>query len=107
MLDETKTLEPELQAFIEQSQAFLPPDYIDAPFEEQRRMYDRLCQEFDAGRPLGLAVEDMTLPGPAGDIPARLYRPDGPDTRACLVFMHGGSTLVSTWLSRRYTSRPA
>ncbi len=91
MPDETKTLEPELQAFIEQSQAFLPPDYIDAPFEEQRRMYDRLCQVFDAGRPPGLAVEDMTLPGPAGDIPARLYRPDGPDTRACLVFMHGGS----------------
>ena len=85
------TLEPELQAFIEQSQAFLPADYIDAPIDEQRRMYDRLCREFDAGRPPGLAVEDMTLPGPAGDIPARLYRPEGPGARACLVFTHGGS----------------
>jgi acetyl esterase len=91
MPDEPMTLEPELQAFIDQSEVFMPPDYIAAPIEEQRRMYDRLCSAFDGGRPPGVAVGDLTIPGPAGDIPARLYRPEGPEPQACLVFMHGGS----------------
>jgi acetyl esterase len=37
-------------------------------------------------------VTDMTVPGPAGDMPARLYRPKnaGPGPLPILVFYHGG-----------------
>jgi len=35
-------------------------------------------------------VEDLTLPGPVGDIPARLYTPEGMGPFPVLVFFHGG-----------------
>jgi acetyl esterase len=42
------------------------------------------------------SVEDRTIPGPAGDIPVRFYRPqgdaDGP--RGALIFYHGGGHVI-------------
>ncbi len=89
------TLEPEIETFIAESEAFLPPDYVTAPLAEQRRMYDDLCRAYDFGRPAGVTVEDRRVPGPGGEVPVRIYRaaPDGPSDapRAGLLFMHGGS----------------
>ena len=34
--------------------------------------------------------QDMMLPGPHGDVPCRLYFPEGIDNPACLVYAHGG-----------------
>lgn len=36
------------------------------------------------------AVRDLRLPGPAGEIPARAYRPDAGSGRPLLVLFHGG-----------------
>ena len=39
-------------------------------------------------------IEDFTIPGPAGDIPVRLYSPD-PDTQLpVLVYYHGGGWVI-------------
>ena len=39
-------------------------------------------------------IEDFTIPGPAGDIPVRLYSPD-PDTQLpALVYYHGGGWVI-------------
>ena len=39
-------------------------------------------------------IEDLTIPGPAGDIPVRLYSPD-PDTQLpALVYYHGGGWVI-------------
>ena len=39
-------------------------------------------------------IEDFTIPGPAGDIPVRLYSPD-PDTQLpAVVYYHGGGWVV-------------
>ncbi|MBB3752036.1 acetyl esterase [Mycolicibacterium sp. BK634] len=35
-------------------------------------------------------IDALTIPGPAGDIPARHYRPAGDDGAPLLVFFHGG-----------------
>jgi acetyl esterase len=44
--------------------------------------------------PVG-AVEDRTIPGPAGDIPVRVYRPAGsPDPRPGVVYFHGGGFVI-------------
>lgn len=40
-------------------------------------------------------VRDLTLPGPAGEIPARLYRPAGlGDASPALVYFHGGGWVL-------------
>jgi len=47
-------------------------------------------QTFGVGR-----VEELTMPGPAGPIPARLYVPEGAEPQpALLVYLHGGGWVV-------------
>ena len=82
-------LEPEIETFIAESEAFLPPGYVTAPLAEQRRLYDDLCRAYDFGRPAGVTVEDRRVPGPGGEVPVRICRPAGGGLRAGLVFMHG------------------
>lgn len=36
-------------------------------------------------------TRDLTLPGPAGDLPARLYLPQGEGPFPLTVFFHGGA----------------
>ncbi len=36
------------------------------------------------------ATEDRTVPGPAGSLPVRIYRPDGTGPFPTVVFFHGG-----------------
>jgi acetyl esterase len=40
------------------------------------------------------AVEDVTLPGPAGTLPARLYRPEGDGPWPTTVYFHGGGFVI-------------
>lgn len=42
------------------------------------------------GPQIHVGVRDLSLPGPAGPIPARHYRPAGGDAAPLLVFYHGG-----------------
>jgi len=39
-------------------------------------------------------VEDHTIPGPAGAIPARVYAPEGSGLQPVLVFYHGGGWVI-------------
>ncbi len=40
------------------------------------------------------AVEDLEIPGPAGRIPARVYRPSGDEPLPTVVFYHGGGFVI-------------
>ncbi|GAB2888539.1 alpha/beta hydrolase [Myroides odoratimimus subsp. xuanwuensis] len=40
------------------------------------------------------SVEDIAIPGPAGDIPARVYRPAGEGARPTVVYLHGGGFVI-------------
>jgi acetyl esterase len=40
------------------------------------------------------STEDLTLPGPAGDIPARIYRPDRDGPVPTMAFFHGGGFVI-------------
>lgn len=41
-------------------------------------------------------VEDRTIPGPAGEIPVRIYTPSGTGPFPTLVYFHGGGWVVGT-----------
>ncbi|HEV8037517.1 MAG TPA: alpha/beta hydrolase [Bryobacteraceae bacterium] len=40
------------------------------------------------------AIENIQIPGPVGEIPIRIYTPDGPAPRPALVYFHGGGWVV-------------
>ncbi len=72
------------------------PRLIDLPPEGARGMYRAMAAQLDAqGLPIG-KVEDRTIPGPAGDIPIRIYTPvaAGSDALPVLVFFHGGGWVI-------------
>jgi len=46
------------------------------------------------GPQIHVEVDDLALPGPAGDIPARHYRPPGAAPAPLLVFYHGGGWTI-------------
>jgi acetyl esterase len=47
-----------------------------------------------AGPQIHVAVSELSIPGPAGPIPARHYRPTTPGPAPLLVFYHGGGWVI-------------
>jgi len=94
MIDYTDLLDAETWAFVERTNSFYPPDTIDYTIVEQREIYDRMCREFHAGYPDGLATETTAIPTPTHDIPIRIYRAAQPDTAAMVLYFHGGGFML-------------
>jgi acetyl esterase len=46
------------------------------------------------GEPEEVATADRTIPGPAGDIPVRVYTPAGEGPKPVIVYFHGGGWVV-------------
>lgn len=92
------TLDPGILKFIELSDKAFPPEFLDVPIEEQRRMYADLAKAFDYPRPENLEVSDLRV-GPR-DVPVRIFRPKGADAarspQPCLFYMHGGGYIFGS-----------
>jgi acetyl esterase len=82
--------------FLEKSGGFFPDDATRLSMDEMRGCYDRLCAHFHGGRPQGMRVDDMTAPGPAGDIGLRRYVPQGVRDGAGLDYLHGGGYVLGS-----------
>lgn len=86
------TLDPGILKFIEITDKVFPPDFLESPIDEQRRMYAELAKTFDYPRPDNLEVKDLTV-GPR-QVPIRIFRPMsaelGQGAQPCLFYMHGG-----------------
>ena len=64
---------------------------------EQARAADRAAATTGTGQAEPVAeVRDFTLPGPAGDLSARSYRPEGSGRRPVLVYYFGGGWSLGT-----------
>ncbi|MDX1382238.1 MAG: alpha/beta hydrolase [Thermoanaerobaculia bacterium] len=85
-------IDPGIQAFVDiQAQAGIPP------IQEQTVGMARegyLALAAMVGRGPEVATEDRTLPGPAGDIPVRVYTPTGEGPYPTLVYYHGGGFVI-------------
>ncbi|MBS9534238.1 alpha/beta hydrolase [Mycobacterium sp. M1] len=88
------TLDPTLQLTLA-GQRVLGIDglVIDDDVEASRAQLRELLSGL-GGEDVHVKVRDVTVPGPAGDIGARLYRPPGGRTTALLVFYHGGGFVI-------------
>ncbi|RUW60363.1 alpha/beta hydrolase [Mesorhizobium sp. M7A.F.Ca.US.008.03.1.1] len=93
MTDYKTLIDAETWAFIERTNSYYPPDTIDYTIAQQREIYDRMCREFFAGYPEGIAVETSAIATPTHDIPIRIYR--SPFRAAVTVlYVHGGGFIL-------------
>ncbi len=88
-------VDPQAQAFLDMLTTMNFPAMNTLSVEEVRASYDAMAQF--GGTPEEVhAVEDRKLPGPAGEIPVRIYTPKGESPFPILVFFHGGGWTIGT-----------
>lgn len=90
------SLDPQAKALLEQMAANPDaPRLIDLPPAGGREMYRAMAAMLDPqGVPIG-KTEDRTIPGPAGEIPVRIYTPVAAGgTGPALVYYHGGGWVI-------------
>src|SRR5271155_4601011 len=92
MSDATPWVDPELLAAgaLLQRNGMVAPDRTQAPLSEVRAAQDRIGAFLGEGSVALRRERDLTLPGPHGQVPCRLYLPDDAERPPLLVFAHGG-----------------
>ncbi|MFW5634884.1 MAG: lipase, partial [Erythrobacter sp.] len=86
---------PDMQAFLDALAAMEGPAITDMTLEEARASYVALHAMADKPARELAVIRDLACPGPAGDIPLRLYdareaREPGP----VVCFFHGGGFVI-------------
>jgi acetyl esterase len=88
-----RTLDPRLQYLASQSRS-APPMTVMTP-EEARRASAMGLAVTGGDLELGVRIETLVIPGPGGDISARVYRSENQDPQAPLmVFAHFGGGVI-------------
>lgn len=85
-----RTMDVKAQVVAEFVKSIRVPGYF-PPVAELRQQLLTMVELLDEPAPDLAKIEDFAVPGPAGEIPARLYRPSTvPDPLPVLAYFHGG-----------------
>ena len=86
---QTSTLSPILETFLKQKAPL--PCSNNVPVAELRQQFNERQKSFNQSLPeYNLSIENGVAKTAEGDIPLRIYRPEGEALLPALVFMHGG-----------------
>lgn len=88
-------LAPDARAYLEATKANERPPRHTVSLEENRAGHARAIAYMGDPEPLPV-VRDLAVPGPAGDVPVRLYRPSVDGTLPVLVYIHGGGWVLGS-----------
>src|ERR1700685_1797708 len=90
LITRSERLHPEVRALLEMMDAQgAPPLESQDPVEARGDRVEGM--KMLGGPPIALdRVEDLSIPGPGGDIPIRLYATENGGLRPALVYFHGG-----------------
>jgi acetyl esterase len=102
-------LDPQAQALLDQMKAMGFTYTPELTVTSAREMLQAMLAVRPAGEPVA-HIEDRLIPGPAGEIPIRIYTPEGRGPFPVLVFLHTGGWMVGNLdsqdpLCRRITNR--
>jgi len=90
-------LDPEIRAFAEESDRLFGPDYGRLLVVEQRRLYNAWCQHFSAPAPADVVSTELYLPGSAGAVRVRLFKPrEASQPLPIILFCHGGGWILGS-----------
>jgi acetyl esterase/lipase len=92
MNDATPWIDPELVAAgqLLQSRGLIAPDRTQALLAEVRAATDRIGAFLGEGSVPLKRERNLSLPGPHGQVPCRLYLPDNAEKPPLIIYAHGG-----------------
>src|SRR5437762_7085482 len=96
-------LHPQVRTILDQMAALGLPDLWSLSPQEARAQY-AAARMPTPPEPVA-RVEDLTIPGPNGDIPARLYAHADDANQPGLVFFHGGGWVIGSVETHEYLCR--
>src|SRR5271165_5743112 len=88
-------LDPTVRVFLDQIESMGQPPISELSPEQFREMFNTF-KDLGARPERTVPTEDRTLPGPAGEIPVRIYRPESVEPLGMVVFFHGGGFVIGT-----------
>ncbi|NHN59448.1 MULTISPECIES: alpha/beta hydrolase [Halorussus] len=86
--------DPQIQAVLEQLDRLGMPDLSTLDPREARELFEEF-RTSESSEEVA-AVTDRTIPGPGGELPIRVYEPDGEGPHPVLVYFHGGGWVVGS-----------
>jgi acetyl esterase/lipase len=89
-------LSAKAQEFLEQIAAAGMPPLGSASVADTRKAFDGIAS-FGGPVQAVARVEERRIPGPAGQIPLRIYTPEARGTLPVLVYYHGGGWVIGTF----------
>ena len=86
-------LDPQVKAMLDAAQELGLPPLHECSVEEARDRAVKMRPMDATPAPVG-QVANVSIPGPAGDLPIRIYSPEGKGPFPVLVYFHGGGYVV-------------
>jgi acetyl esterase len=88
-------LHPQAQAILSGVESMGLPPVETMSVEEQRAVIGTFSSFMMPAEDVA-TIEDLTIPGPEGDIPLRIYTPEGDGPRPAVVYFHGGGFVTGS-----------
>lgn len=93
-------MDPQVEALIQamaaQAQANGTPAMNTLPAAEARANAEVSFDAFNQPMPASVHIEDRHVPGPAGDIPVKVFTPQGTGPFPLVVYFHGGGWVIGS-----------
>lgn len=89
-------LDPQAQRLLDKIEAAGIPAYETLSPAQARELYEKACQSARGKPPELLSVRDTTIPGPATDLDAVVYRNSDESNLPVLVYFHGGGFTIGS-----------
>jgi cation diffusion facilitator CzcD-associated flavoprotein CzcO/acetyl esterase/lipase len=93
-----RRLQPDVEMVLNEMAAMNLPTMDSMPAEDARAFYTQMSAARPPGPDVG-EIADGVLPGAAGDLKYRLYRPPTPGPHPIVVYFHGGGFVVGDAIS--------
>jgi acetyl esterase len=89
-------LDPEIQPIVEMMEAAPGPPAHLVPLDQARAAHERESRLLGGPGEEVESVRDVTVPGPGGPIPVRVFRPAGEGPLPVVAYAHGGGWAVGS-----------
>jgi acetyl esterase len=89
-------LDPEIQPIVEMMDAAPGPPAHLVPVEQARAAHERESRVLGGPGEEVESVRDVTVPGPGGPIPVRVFRPAGEGPLPVVAYVHGGGWAIGS-----------